>query len=152
MLSYWIIQLYYPCVSVYIQLTYPFIISCHIHANLQIHNLSISRYILIVSFQYPDLLSFWISADAADVRRRRRRRRQRRRRARSGRRRPPHPHPPVVRIRLCWPGDRRWNKNKLLAPLMSRFDRAAAATSRNSRESNRIPSRRNRRISKDTTG
>ena len=63
MLSYWIIQLYYPCVSVYIQLTYPFIISCHIHANLQIHNLSISRYILIVSFQYPDLLSFWISAD-----------------------------------------------------------------------------------------
>ena len=122
MLSYWIIQLYYPCVSVYIQLTYPFIISCHIHANLQIHNLSISRYILIVSFQYPDLLSFWISADAADVRRRRRRRRQRRRRARSGRRRPPHPHPPVVRIRLCWPGDRRWNKNKLLAPLMSRFD------------------------------
>ena len=106
----------------YIQLTYPFFISYHIHANLQIHNLTLSRYILIVSFQYPDLLSFWISADAADVRRRRRRRRQRRRRARSGRRRPPHPHPPVVRIRLCWPGDRRWNKNKLLTPLMSRFD------------------------------
>jgi hypothetical protein len=28
----------------------------------------------------------------------------------------------VVRNRLCWPGDRRWNKNKLLTPLMSRFD------------------------------
>ena len=35
---------------------------------------------------------------------------------------PPTPTPPVVRNRLCWPGDRRWNKNQLLTPLMSRFD------------------------------
>jgi hypothetical protein len=60
--------------------------------------------------------------------------------------------PPVVRNRLCWPGGRRWNKNQLLTPLMRRFDRAAAATSRNRREPDRTPSRRNGSISKDTIG
>jgi hypothetical protein len=46
------------------------------------------------------------------------------------------PPPPVVRNRLCWPGDRLWNKNQLLSlvsmltPMMSRFNVLALLVTR----------------------
>ncbi len=120
MLSYLIIPYGYPYVSIYIQTLYPVILSYHVHLNLQTHNLRISMNILILSFnilifypfEYPPTPPMsggvgGVGGNDTDG---------------PGAGAPPPPTPPVVRNRLCWPGDRRWNKNQLLTPLMRRFD------------------------------